>query len=182
MTVFSLLPEYVHVGIADVFDAIGLLEFFYDQSPEDMRSLGTTFFTSGIGLGNFLNSFLVTAVDKISRRHGGKSWIGKKLNDPHLDYYYGLLLVISTLNLGLILWASRKYVYKRESHQVKNLVLSYSDSCYFLVPKSADNARNLRQAIAVPSDSTLAGMQLYNRQKGTEMQLLCLSFHSYQIY
>ncbi|CAH1438807.1 unnamed protein product [Lactuca virosa] len=64
MSIFWLMPQYVLLGVADVFNAIGLLEFFYDQSPEDMQSLGTTFFTSGIGLGNFLNSFLVTMVDK----------------------------------------------------------------------------------------------------------------------
>ncbi|CAI8597407.1 unnamed protein product [Vicia faba] len=74
MSIFWLLPQYVLIGIADVFNAIGLLEFFYDQSPEDMQSLGTTFFTSGIGVGNFLNSFLVTMTDKIT----GRGYIYKK--------------------------------------------------------------------------------------------------------
>ncbi|CAL5202983.1 unnamed protein product [Lathyrus oleraceus] len=74
MSIFWLLPQYVLIGIADVFNAIGLLEFFYDQSPEDMQSLGTTFFTSGIGVGNFLNSFLVTITDKIT----GRGYIYKK--------------------------------------------------------------------------------------------------------
>ncbi|KAL7184207.1 hypothetical protein ACSBR2_026374 [Camellia fascicularis] len=116
MSIFWLLPQYVLLGIADVFNAIGLLEFFYDQSPEDMQSLGTTFFTSGIGVGNFLNSFLVTVVDKITARGGeGKSWIGNNLNDSHLDFYYLFLLVISTLNIGAFLWASKVYVYKRET-------------------------------------------------------------------
>ncbi|PON79048.1 Proton-dependent oligopeptide transporter [Parasponia andersonii] len=114
MSIFWLLPQYVLLGIADVFNAIGLLEFFYDQSPEDMQSLGTTFFTSGIGFGNFLNSFLVTMVDKITGRNGRTSWIGNNLNDCHLDYYYGFLLVISILNIGAFLWASSKYIYKRE--------------------------------------------------------------------
>lgn len=119
MSIFWLLPQYVLLGIADVFNAIGLLEFFYDQSPEDMQSLGTTFFTSGIGVGNFLNSFLVTVVDKITARGGkGKSWIGNNLNDSHLDFYYLFLLVISTLNIGAFLWASKVYVYKRECTEV----------------------------------------------------------------
>ncbi|MBA0867810.1 hypothetical protein Goshw_004546 [Gossypium schwendimanii] len=118
MNIFWLLPQYVLLGIADVFNAIGLLEFFYDQSPEDMQSLGTTFFTSGIGIGNFLNSFLVTMVDKLTDRGQHKSWIGDNLNDSHLDYYYGFLLVISTLNLGAFIWASSKYVYKRETKEV----------------------------------------------------------------
>lgn len=114
MSIFWLLPQYVLIGIADVFNAIGLLEFFYDQSPEDMQSLGTTFFTSGIGVGNFLNSFLVTMVDKITGRGGGKSWIGNNLNDCHLDYYYGFLLIVSTLNLGAFVWASSRFIYKKE--------------------------------------------------------------------
>lgn len=120
MNIFWLLPQYVLLGVADVFNAIGLLEFFYDQSPEDMQSLGTTFFTSGIGVGNFLNSFLVTMVDKVTGSNGGKSWIGKNLNDSHLNYYYGFLLVISALNLGAFLWASSKYIYKRESMKTKD--------------------------------------------------------------
>ncbi|PIN01263.1 H+/oligopeptide symporter [Handroanthus impetiginosus] len=119
MSIFNLLPQYVLLGIADVFNAIGLLEFFYDQSPEDMQSIGTTFFTSGIGVGNFLNSFLVTVVDKITGRNGGKSWIGKNVNDSHLDYYYGFLLILSVINLGVFVLASKKYVYKVESAEVK---------------------------------------------------------------
>ncbi|KAJ4825309.1 hypothetical protein Tsubulata_047494 [Turnera subulata] len=114
MSILWLLPQYVLLGTADVFNAIGLLEFFYYQSPQDMQSLGTTFFTSGIGVGNFLNSFLVTLVDKITGTRG-KSWIGNNLNDSHLDYYYGFLLVISTLNLGAFMFASSRFVYKKET-------------------------------------------------------------------
>ncbi|XP_039046108.1 protein NRT1/ PTR FAMILY 5.1-like [Hibiscus syriacus] len=117
MNIFCLLPQYVLLGIADVFNAIGLLEFFYNQSPEDMQSLGTTFFSSGIGIENFLNNFLVIVVDKITSRGNNKSWIGDNLNDSHLDYYR-FLLVISTLNLGAFLWASSIYVYKRETNEV----------------------------------------------------------------
>ncbi|XP_028782298.1 protein NRT1/ PTR FAMILY 5.1-like [Neltuma alba] len=120
MSIFWLLPQYVLIGIADVFNAIGLLEFFYDQSPDDMQSLGTTFFTSGIGVGNFLNSFLVTMVDKITGMGERKSWIGDNLNDSHLDYYYGFLLVTSSMNLGAFLWASNRFIYKRETATVKD--------------------------------------------------------------
>ncbi|KAG6670329.1 hypothetical protein CIPAW_01G304100 [Carya illinoinensis] len=97
MSIFWLLPQYVLLGIADVFNAIGLLEFFYDQSPEDMQSLGTTFFTSGVGVGNFMNSFLVTMVDKVTGRDGGKRWIA-------------------------FLWASSKYIYKKEVTEAKEVV------------------------------------------------------------
>ncbi|RRT72397.1 hypothetical protein BHE74_00036469 [Ensete ventricosum] len=118
MTIFWLLPQYVLLGIGDVFNAIGLLEFFYDQSPEDLQSLGTTFFTSGIGVGNFLNSLLVTVVDRVTRAGGGKSWIGNNINDSHLDYYYGLLMSISAINLAIFVWVSSKYKYKEEALEV----------------------------------------------------------------
>ncbi|KAM0013301.1 putative proton-dependent oligopeptide transporter family, MFS transporter superfamily [Helianthus debilis subsp. tardiflorus] len=135
MTIFWLLPQYILLGVADVFNAIGLLEFFYDQSPEDMQSLGTTFFTSGIGVGNFLNSFLVTMVDKATSMDGRKSWIGNNLNDSHLDYYYGFLLLISILNLGAFLWASKKYIYKRESNvEAKNEILEMECKPLEVVP------------------------------------------------
>lgn len=128
MSIFWLLPQYVLLGVGDVFIAIGILEFFYDQSPEDMQSLGTTFFTSGIGVGNFLNSFLVTVVDDLTRRNGGKSWIGNNLNDSHLDYYYGFVMALSVVNLAAFAWVSRRYSYKKETREAaaeeKGVVLS----------------------------------------------------------
>ncbi|KAH9767329.1 hypothetical protein KPL71_011238 [Citrus sinensis] len=90
------------LGIGFVILVMGLMAIAiaYAAEPEDIQSLRTTIFTSGIGVRNFLNSFLVTMVDKIAERNGKKSWIGDKLNDFHLDYYYGFLIAVSTLNLG----------------------------------------------------------------------------------
>lgn len=115
MSIFWLLPQYALIGVADVFNSIGLLEFFYDQSPDDMQSLGTTFFTSAIGVGNFLNSLLITLIDKMTGKNGGKSWIGNNLNDSHLDYYYLFLFGLAILNMGAFVWASNVYVYKKEA-------------------------------------------------------------------
>ncbi|XP_020200807.1 protein NRT1/ PTR FAMILY 5.1-like [Aegilops tauschii subsp. strangulata] len=114
MSVFWMLPQYVLLGIGDVFNTIGVLEFFYDQSPEGMQSLGTTFYTSGLGVGNFLNSLLVTLVDRTTRASVGKSWIGDNLNDSHLDYYYVFLLVLSVANMALFVWVAMRYKYKKE--------------------------------------------------------------------
>ncbi|RID60990.1 hypothetical protein BRARA_E00170 [Brassica rapa] len=134
MSIFWLLPQYCLLGIGGVFDAIGLLEFFYDQSPEEMQSLGTTFFTSGIGLGNFLNSFLMTMIDKITSKGGGKSWIGDNLNDSRLDYYYGFLMVISIVNMGLFLWAASKYIYKSDETKL------FNGGCVQMEVKSLDTS------------------------------------------
>ncbi|VAI80763.1 unnamed protein product [Triticum turgidum subsp. durum] len=114
LSVFWMLPQYVLLGVGDVFNTIGVLEFFYDQSPEGMQSLGTTFYTSGLGVGNFLNSLLVTLVDRTTRASVGKSWIGDNLNDSHLDYYYVFLLVLSVANMALFVWVAMRYKYKKE--------------------------------------------------------------------
>uniref|UniRef100_A0A161WWR0 Major facilitator superfamily (MFS) profile domain-containing protein n=1 Tax=Daucus carota subsp. sativus TaxID=79200 RepID=A0A161WWR0_DAUCS len=66
MSIFWLMPQYVLLGVGDVFNAVGLVEFFYDQAPVDMQSLGTAFFTSALGAGNFLNSFLFVLGEKQS--------------------------------------------------------------------------------------------------------------------
>ncbi|KAL9259366.1 NRT1/ PTR FAMILY 5.1-like protein [Drosera capensis] len=115
MSIFWQLPQYGILGLADVFLAIGMIEFFYDQSPQSMQSLGTTFFTSAVGVGSFLNGFLVNMVDKVSRKlNGGKSWIGNNLNDSHLDYFFVFLTVIGVVNLAAFMWASCAYTYKNE--------------------------------------------------------------------
>ncbi|XP_010481504.1 PREDICTED: protein NRT1/ PTR FAMILY 5.2-like [Camelina sativa] len=40
LTIFVLLPQFVLMGIADSFLNVAKLEFFYDQAPESMKSLG----------------------------------------------------------------------------------------------------------------------------------------------
>ncbi|XP_066362911.1 protein NRT1/ PTR FAMILY 5.1 [Miscanthus floridulus] len=122
MSIFWMLPQYVLMGVGDVFNSVGILEFFYDQSPDGMRSLGTTFFTSGLGVGNFLNSLLVTLIDRATKGRGsaGKSWIGDNLNDSHLDYYYVFLLLLSVLNMALFVWVAMRYKYKRESLEIEH--------------------------------------------------------------
>ncbi|MED6189363.1 hypothetical protein PIB30_095331 [Stylosanthes scabra] len=115
MSILWLLPQYILLGIADTFLMSGLLEFFYDQSPEEMKGLGTTFFTSSVAAGSFFCTFLVTMTDKVTGKVSGKRWIGNNLNDCHLDYYYAFLFVISLLNFGVFLCASSRYTYKKEN-------------------------------------------------------------------
>jgi len=115
MSIFWVLPQHVILGLANTFLMAGLLEFFYDQSPEEMKVLGTAFYTSTIAAGKYSNSLLVSMIDKFSRKVSGKSWLGNNLNDCHLDYYYALLFVISALNFAVFLWVQRGYIYKKEN-------------------------------------------------------------------
>ncbi|XP_057835696.2 protein NRT1/ PTR FAMILY 5.3-like [Cryptomeria japonica] len=52
-SMFILLPQYGVMGIAEAFLEVGKLEFFYDQAPESMQSLGTSLYAASLGVGAF---------------------------------------------------------------------------------------------------------------------------------
>ncbi|CAJ2670568.1 unnamed protein product [Trifolium pratense] len=111
MSVFWLVPQFLIIGFGDGFTLVGLQEYFYDQVPDSMRSLGIAFYLSVIGAANFISSIMITIVDHITKKNG-KSWFGKDLNSSRLDKFYWLLAGITTLNLFLFVFFARRYSYK----------------------------------------------------------------------
>ncbi|KAH9603013.1 hypothetical protein KSS87_012192 [Heliosperma pusillum] len=97
MSVWWLVPQYVLFGIADVFTMVGLQEFFYDQVPTELRSVGLSLYLSVFGTGSLLSSLLVSIIDKTTSGGGQDSWFANNLNRAHLDYFYWFLA-------GLIAW------------------------------------------------------------------------------
>jgi solute carrier family 15 (peptide/histidine transporter), member 3/4 len=120
LTIFILLPQFALAGIADNFVEIAKLEFFYDQAPEGMKSLGTSYFTTSLGLGSFLSTFLLSVVANITQRHGHKGWVLDNLNISRLDNYYMFMAVLSLLNfLGFVVVA-KLFVYNVDDRQDKS--------------------------------------------------------------
>uniref|UniRef100_A0A453G1J7 Uncharacterized protein n=1 Tax=Aegilops tauschii subsp. strangulata TaxID=200361 RepID=A0A453G1J7_AEGTS len=112
MSLWWMVPQYVLFGLSDVFAMIGLQEFFYDQVPDALRSLGLAFFLSIFGVGHFLSSFLISAIDGATKK-GGASWFSNNLNRAHLDYFYWLLAGLCAAELAAFVVVSRVYVYKK---------------------------------------------------------------------
>ncbi|CAL9109520.1 unnamed protein product [Musa textilis] len=113
MSLWWLVPQYVLFGVADVFTMVGLQEFFYDQVPDALRSLGLALYLSIFGIGSFISGFLISVINKTTGG-GGESWFSNNLNRAHLDYFYWLLAGLSTMELLLYVYFTRAYVYKKK--------------------------------------------------------------------
>ncbi|KAG0574243.1 hypothetical protein KC19_VG247000 [Ceratodon purpureus] len=111
MSIFWLLPQYVLTGICEVFISVGQMEFFLDQAPDSMRSLGNALYLSTVAVGSFVSSLLVSIVTDVTHDSNG-GWIGNNLNRSHMDYFYWLLAVLSFANTLTFVWCAQWYTYK----------------------------------------------------------------------
>ncbi|KAB2594803.1 protein NRT1/ PTR FAMILY 5.4-like [Pyrus ussuriensis x Pyrus communis] len=118
MRVWWLLPQYLILGLADAFATVGLQELFYDQMPEQMRSMGAAASMSVVGVGSFISNWIISAVELITSRNGNK-WLGDNINRAHLDYFYWVLAVLSTLNFCVYGVIASAFVYKKVEREDK---------------------------------------------------------------
>lgn len=112
MSAFWLAPQFIILGFGDGFAIVGLQEYFYDQVPDSMRSLGLAFYLSVIGAANFLSSLLITLVDELTGKGGRPGWFSKDLNKSRLDLFYWLLAAINAVNLCGYVYQASRYSYK----------------------------------------------------------------------
>ncbi|XP_068662122.1 protein NRT1/ PTR FAMILY 8.3-like [Aristolochia californica] len=115
VSIFWQVPQYFLVGAAEVFTFIGQLEFFYDQSPDAMRSLCSALSLLTTALGNYLSSFILTIVTYLTTKGGKPGWIPDNLNEGHLDYFFWLLAGLSFLNMLIYAYCAVRYKSKRAS-------------------------------------------------------------------
>lgn len=113
MSIGWLIPQYVLSGISMGFTMVGLQEFFYDQMPGELRSVGLALYLSIFGVGSFLSSFLISIIEKATGGDGHFSWFANNLNRAHLDYFYALLAALSLVEVAVFVFFSKSYVYKR---------------------------------------------------------------------
>ncbi|KNA22671.1 hypothetical protein SOVF_032270 isoform A [Spinacia oleracea] len=112
MSALWLVLPLTLAGLSEAFTMIGLVEFYYKQFPENMRSIGGAFLFCGIAVSNYLGSFLQTAVDKMSKGSKNGSWLEEDMNEGRLDYFYYLVAGLQLLNLFYFLVCARWYRYR----------------------------------------------------------------------
>ncbi|KAL0372809.1 UNVERIFIED_CONTAM: protein NRT1/ PTR FAMILY 8.3 [Sesamum calycinum] len=115
LSIFWQIPQYFLLGAAEVFTFIGQLEFFYDQSPDAMRSLCSALSLLTTSLGNYLSSFILTVVTSLTTQGGQIGWIPDNLNKGHLDYFFWLLAGLSFLNMVIYYFCAKRFKSKLAS-------------------------------------------------------------------
>lgn len=117
-SVLWLVPQFALMGVADGFAVVGLQEYFYEQVPDGMRSLGIGLYLSVIGAGSFLSSLVITAADRASSRGGRAGWFAKDLDRSRLDLFYWLLTCIGAVNLAFYALVATKCSYNKQTVRV----------------------------------------------------------------
>jgi peptide/histidine transporter 3/4 len=110
MSLWWMVPQYVLIGLADVFTIIGLEEFFYSQVPEALRSVGLALCLSAMGVGSYASGMLVSAIDWVTRG-SGDTWFLDNLNRAHLDYFYWVLAGVAAVEVLVFLYLATGYAY-----------------------------------------------------------------------
>ncbi|KAK7384871.1 hypothetical protein VNO78_30574 [Psophocarpus tetragonolobus] len=109
MSVIWLFPEFILLGIAEAFNPVGQVEFFYAYFPKTMSSFAMALFTLELAAANVVGSVLVSMVDKFTSVGGKESWLSTNINRGHLNYYYALLTFMAIINYFYFLAISCAY-------------------------------------------------------------------------
>lgn len=135
ISVFWLVPQYSLHGMAEAFMSIGHLEFFYDQSPESMRSTAMALFWTSISAGNYLSTLLVTLVHKYSAGPNGYNWIrNDNINKGKLENFYWLVTLLQVVNLVYYIVCAKLYTFKPLEVQRKVVDSSKVDEIQLVNP------------------------------------------------
>ncbi|XVE57014.1 hypothetical protein DITRI_Ditri04bG0057900 [Diplodiscus trichospermus] len=115
MSAFWLIPQFTFGGLAEAFASIGLVEFYYKQFPENMKSIGGSLFYCGLAGSSYLSSLLILVVHRTTNQAATGNWLPEDLNKGRLNYFYYMIAGLGVLNLGYFLLCSSWYKYKGNS-------------------------------------------------------------------
>lgn len=112
MSALWLVPQLSLAGLAEAFCAIGQVEFYYKQFPENMRSIAGSFLFLGMAASSYLNSLLIYIVHNTTGKAKTGNWLPEDLNKGKLDYFYFLITALGIMNVVYFIICARWYKYK----------------------------------------------------------------------
>ncbi|XP_027074027.1 protein NRT1/ PTR FAMILY 5.9-like [Coffea arabica] len=106
LSIFWLLPQYILLGISDIFTVVGMQEFFYSEVPLRFRTMGIALYTSVFGVGSFLSALLISLVECFTSSGGREnSWFNDDMRNSRLDSYYWLLAILDSVSfVGFVIF------------------------------------------------------------------------------
>ncbi|KHN48654.1 Putative peptide/nitrate transporter [Glycine soja] len=127
-----LIPQLALAGLSESFTAVGQVEFYYKQFPENMRSIAGSLFYCGMAGSSYLSTLLISIVHNTSEKSATGNWLPEDLNKGRLDFFYYMIAALEIMNLGYFLLCSKWYKYK-ETASSSNLELNQ-------VPKQSETS------------------------------------------
>lgn len=117
LSIFWQAPQYAIVGLSEVFTSIGQMEFFYDQSPDVMRSCSMALGLLSSALGSYSAGILTWAVQEYSEKLTGVQWLPNDLNKGRLDLFFLFMMTLMLINVAIFLAVALSYEYKAVEHR-----------------------------------------------------------------
>nr|CAB3502302.1 unnamed protein product [Digitaria exilis] len=110
LSILWQIPQYVLIGASEVFMYVTMTEFFNDQLPEGLRSLGSAMSVASMSAGNFVSSLLVTVVMATTTKGGRAGWIPPQdLNRGHVDRFFFVIAALNALDLLAYIVFAKRY-------------------------------------------------------------------------
>ncbi|PUZ43333.1 hypothetical protein GQ55_9G653000 [Panicum hallii var. hallii] len=111
LTILWQIPQYVLIGASEVFMYVTMTEFFNDQLPEGLKSLGSAMSVASMSAGNFASSLLVTVVMAITCKGGQAAgcWIPQDLNQGHVDRFFFVIAALNAMDLLTYVIFAKRY-------------------------------------------------------------------------
>ncbi|MFQ6637584.1 hypothetical protein Gotur_012761 [Gossypium turneri] len=116
ITFLWIALQYLFLGSADLFTLAGMMDFFFTEAPKSMRSLATSLSWVSLSMGYYFSSVLISTVNHITSIFRHTPWLsGSNLNHYHLERFYWLMCILSSLNFFHYLYWANRYKYRTES-------------------------------------------------------------------
>jgi dipeptide/tripeptide permease len=118
MSVWWQVPQYLLIGLSEVFTSIGQMEFFYDQAPDVMRSCSMALQLLSVAVGSYLSGAVVWGTQLVTSKIDpfGFGWLPKDINKGRLDLFFLVLGGLMVINIMHFVSVALKYEYKAVEH------------------------------------------------------------------
>ncbi|KAL1327672.1 hypothetical protein AAHE18_13G318900 [Arachis hypogaea] len=113
ISVFYLAPQLVLMGMCEAFSAIGLIEIFNREFPENMRSVGNSLFPFAFGCASYVSAIIVNIVHHVTGTHSHPDWLTNDINAGRIDYFYYIIAGLGVINLVYFIHVATRYQYKK---------------------------------------------------------------------